>query len=69
MIPGTFLYVYFGHFAARVVDSSIKSDNVKLLEWSVWIIGLIATLSAVLLIADKARKKLSVTIDGKEGKF
>lgn len=63
MMPGTILYVYLGHTASRVAEPSSGKGGHNFAEWSLTIIGLIAGLGAIWLIAAGAKKTLREKLD------
>jgi uncharacterized membrane protein YdjX (TVP38/TMEM64 family) len=64
MIPGTILYVYLGSLAGNLatIGTSAQPTN-PTLQWSIRIIGFIATVAVTLYITKIARQALQSVID------
>lgn len=65
MIPGTVMYVYFGSLAGNLakLGTETRSTN-PAIEWTIRIIGLIATIAVTVYMARIARNALNtVTSD------
>jgi uncharacterized membrane protein YdjX (TVP38/TMEM64 family) len=63
MIPGTLMYVYFGSLAGNLATlGSTNQPSDARLQWSLRIVGLIATVWVTLYITRVARKALNDSI-------
>ncbi len=63
MIPGTLMYVYFGSLAGNLATiGSANQPSEARLQWSLRIVGLIATVLVTLYITRVARKALNDSI-------
>jgi uncharacterized membrane protein YdjX (TVP38/TMEM64 family) len=63
MIPGTLMYVYFGSLAGNLATlGSTNQPSDTRLQWSLRIVGLIATVWVTLYITRVARKALNDSI-------
>jgi len=70
MIPGTFLYVYFGSLVGDVAALHMPLDMpetvsfpMQMLHWAVKLLGLLATLGVTVQITRIARRSLSQSLD------
>ena len=65
MIPGTIMYVYIGFVAGSIADigSETQSDVNPIAQWTIRIIGLIATVAVTLYVTKIARKALDESIE------
>lgn len=54
MIPGTLMYVYIGHAAGQAVTDRQKTP----LEWTLLVVGLLATIVVTVYVTRLARRKL-----------
>lgn len=59
MIPGTLMYVYLGHAAREAVAAEGKTPA----EWTLLIVGLIATVAVTVYVTRLARSKLNNRAD------
>lgn len=62
MIPGTIMYVYIGSLAgdiARLGMDSASNPDAKIAQWSVRIVGFIATVAVTVYVTKIARKALN----------
>jgi uncharacterized membrane protein YdjX (TVP38/TMEM64 family) len=69
MIPGTIMYVYIGSLAGSIatIGSGSQPDANPIAQWTIRIIGFIATVAITLYVTKIARKALDESIDtGKE---
>jgi uncharacterized membrane protein YdjX (TVP38/TMEM64 family) len=58
MLPGTFLYVYLGHFGRASVEAAGSTISRSPAEWAMLVIGLLATLAVTVYLTHLARKAL-----------
>jgi uncharacterized membrane protein YdjX (TVP38/TMEM64 family) len=58
MLPGTFLYVYLGHVGRAGVEAASGRQTRSAAEWSLMIVGLLATLVVTLYVTHVARNTL-----------
>lgn len=58
MMPGTFLYVYFGHVGRAGLDAAAGTGARSPLEWTLVVVGLLAALAVTVLITRLVRRKL-----------
>jgi uncharacterized membrane protein YdjX (TVP38/TMEM64 family) len=65
MIPGTIMYVYIGSLAGSIatIGSETQPDANPIAQWTIRIIGFIATVAVTLYITKIARKALDESID------
>ncbi|MGL5079844.1 MAG: TVP38/TMEM64 family protein [Waterburya sp.] len=70
MIPGTIMYVYIGSLAGSIatIGSESQPDANPIAQWTIRIIGFIATVAVTLYITKIARKALDESINTKEEK-
>lgn len=70
MIPGTIMYVYIGSLAGSIatIGSESQPDANPIAQWTIRIIGFIATVAVTLYITKIARKALDESIDAGEEK-
>lgn len=70
ILPGTFMYVYFGSLATNLatanIDNMIVTPQTKMLTWAMRIIGLISTIIITILSTNFARKNLRKNIQKHE---
>ena len=69
MIPGTIMYVYIGSLAGSIatIGSDTQPDANPIAQWTIRIIGFIATVAVTLYVTKIARKALDESIDTSEG--
>ena len=69
MIPGTIMYVYIGSLAGSIatIGSDIQPDANPIAQWTIRIIGFIATVAVTLYVTKIARQALDESIDTSEG--
>ena len=58
MIPGTFLYVYFGTLGRSGLDAASGAESAETLKIALQVVGLLATLAVTILITRTAQKAL-----------
>lgn len=60
MLPGTFLYVYLGHIGREGLDTAVGGGERSPgpAEWTMLIVGLLATVALTVYLASLARKAL-----------
>jgi uncharacterized membrane protein YdjX (TVP38/TMEM64 family) len=58
MVPGTFLYVYYGYTAKNLADLAAGGDGLDAGQWALLIVGLLATVAVTVVITRIARKAL-----------
>lgn len=58
MIPGTFLYVYFGTLGRSGLEAASGSESAETLKIALQLVGLVATLAVTILITRTAQKAL-----------
>jgi uncharacterized membrane protein YdjX (TVP38/TMEM64 family) len=58
MIPGTFLYVYFGTLGRSGLEAASGAENTEALKIALQVVGLVATLAVTILITRTAQKAL-----------
>jgi uncharacterized membrane protein YdjX (TVP38/TMEM64 family) len=58
MIPGTFMYVYFGTLGRSSLEAAAGADSPRMLKLGLQVIGLVATVLVTVLITRTARKAL-----------
>jgi uncharacterized membrane protein YdjX (TVP38/TMEM64 family) len=65
MIPGTIMYVYIGSLAGSIatIGSESQPDANPIAQWTIRIIGFIATVVVTLYVTKIARKALDESID------
>ncbi|MBE9042885.1 TVP38/TMEM64 family protein [Pleurocapsales cyanobacterium LEGE 10410] len=65
MIPGTIMYVYIGSLAGSIatIGGATQPDANPIAQWTIRIIGLIATVAVTLYVTKIARKALDESID------
>lgn len=64
MIPGTIMYVYIGSLAGSIADLGESQPNANpLAQWTIRIIGFIATVAVTLYITKIARQALNESIE------
>lgn len=63
MLPGTFLYVYYGKAAGDIAAATAGQTEKTVWDWVFLGVGLLATLAATWLITKKARQALSEQTD------
>lgn len=63
MLPGVFVYTYIGSLARRIAELGATDTATSPLEWSLYGLGLIATVYATYRITIVARRALRDTID------
>lgn len=67
MIPGTVMYVYFGSLAGNLAmlgaTNSPISQEAQIAQWSIRILGFIATVAVTLSITRIAQKALQASVD------
>jgi uncharacterized membrane protein YdjX (TVP38/TMEM64 family) len=65
MIPGTVMYVYIGSLAGSIatIGSQSQPDANPIAQWTIRIIGFIATVAVTLYVTKIARKALDESID------
>jgi uncharacterized membrane protein YdjX (TVP38/TMEM64 family) len=61
MIPGTIMYVYIGSLAGDIAMIGMKQSENPALQWTVRIIGFIATVAVTIYVTRIARKALNDT--------
>jgi uncharacterized membrane protein YdjX (TVP38/TMEM64 family) len=70
MIPGTIMYVYIGSLAGSIatIGSESQPDANPIAQWTIRIIGFIATVAVTIYITKIARKALDESINAGEEK-
>ncbi len=65
MIPGTIMYVYIGSLAGSIatIGGETQPDANPIAQWTIRIIGFIATVAVTLYVTKIARKALDESID------
>lgn len=63
MLPGTFLYVYYGKAAGDIAAATAGQTEKTVWDWVFLGVGLLATIAATWLITKKARQALSEQTD------
>lgn len=65
MIPGTIMYVYIGSLAGSIatIGGDTQPDANPIAQWTIRIIGFIATVAVTLYVTKIARKALDESID------
>ena len=65
MIPGTIMYVYIGSLAGSIatIGGETQPDANPIAQWTIRIIGLIATVAVTLYVTKIARKALDESIE------
>jgi uncharacterized membrane protein YdjX (TVP38/TMEM64 family) len=63
MIPGTIMYVYIGSLAGSLATIGEETNANPIAQWTIRIIGLIATVAVTLYVTKIARKALNESID------
>lgn len=63
MIPGTIMYVYIGSLAGSIATIGEETDANPVAQWTIRIIGLIATVAVTLYVTKIAREALAESID------
>jgi uncharacterized membrane protein YdjX (TVP38/TMEM64 family) len=64
MIPGTIMYVYLGSLAGSIATIGAESQPTNpAIQWTIRIIGFIATVAVTLYVTKVARKALDESID------
>ncbi len=58
MVPGTFLYVYFGTLGRSGLEAASGAESAETLKIALQVVGLIATLAVTILITRTAQKAL-----------
>lgn len=58
MIPGTFLYVYFGTLGRSGLEAASGAESAETLKIALQVVGLLATLAVTVLITRTARRAL-----------
>ena len=68
MIPGTIMYVYIGSLAGSIatIGGETQSNVNPVAQWTIRIIGFIATVAVTLYVTKIARKALDESIETKE---
>ncbi len=67
MIPGTVMYVYFGSLAGSLATIGTDSQPTNpSLEWTIRIIGLIATVAVTLYVTKIARQALEKSVNNEQ---
>ena len=68
MIPGTIMYVYIGSLAGSIatIGGDSQPDANPIAQWTIRIIGFIATVAVTLYVTKIARKALDESIDTNE---
>jgi len=60
MLPGTFMFVYFGHVAAQGLSGAKEEQSsISAGQWVLWVVGGAALVTATLYIARLTRRALS----------
>ena len=69
MIPGTIMYVYIGSLAGSIatIGGETQPDANPIAQWTIRIIGLIATVAVTLYVTKIARKALDESIETTQG--
>jgi uncharacterized membrane protein YdjX (TVP38/TMEM64 family) len=63
MIPGTFMYVYFGTLGKSSLEAASGAQEVQGLKLALQVVGLIATVLVTIVITRTAKKALGEKID------
>lgn len=58
MIPGTIMYVYIGSLARRLAELGAAQRSTSPMEWTLYVVGLIATVIATVRVTVVARRAL-----------
>ena len=68
MFPGTIMYVYIGSLAGSIatIGGASQPDANPIAQWSIRIIGFIATVAVTLYVTKIARKALDESIDNSD---
>jgi uncharacterized membrane protein YdjX (TVP38/TMEM64 family) len=68
MIPGTIMYVYIGSLAGSIatIGGATQPDANPIAQWTIRIIGFIATVAVTLYVTKIARKALDDSIDASD---
>ncbi|MEL6438558.1 MAG: TVP38/TMEM64 family protein [Cyanobacteria bacterium J06621_8] len=64
MIPGTIMYVYIGSLAGSLATIGGETNANPIAQWTIRIVGFIATVAVTLYVTKIARKALDESIDG-----
>lgn len=64
MIPGMFMYVYFGSLAGDLASLGVGNNGRSPAEWILYGVGLLATLAVTVFITRLAREALAKRIHG-----
>jgi uncharacterized membrane protein YdjX (TVP38/TMEM64 family) len=64
MIPGMFMYVYFGSLAGDLANLGAGNSGRSPAEWIMYGVGLLATLAVTVFITRLAREALAKRIHG-----
>ena len=69
MIPGTIMYVYLGSLAGSIasIGGETQADANPIAQWTIRIIGFVATVAVTLYVTKIARRALDNSIDLPEG--
>ncbi len=59
MIPGTLMYAYLGHAAGSIAGASAASESRSPAQWTLLVLGLLATVAVTFVITRVARRKLA----------
>lgn len=62
MIPGTILYVYIGSLAGNIATIGADTPSNPTVEWTIRIIGFIATVAVTIYVTKIARKALDTEV-------
>jgi uncharacterized membrane protein YdjX (TVP38/TMEM64 family) len=63
MIPGTIMYVYIGSLAGSIATIGGETSANPVAQWTIRIIGFVATVAVTLYVTKIARKALDESID------
>ncbi|MEA5418974.1 TVP38/TMEM64 family protein [Spirulina sp. CCNP1310] len=63
MMPGTVMYVYLGSLAGSLATLGTDSDQGSVVQWAIWILGLVATVAIVVYTTKIARAVLDAQLE------
>ncbi len=62
MMPGTVMYVYLGSLAGSLATLGTDSNEGSVVQWAIWILGLVATVAIVVYTTKIARAALDAQL-------